>query len=228
MTRDDVLPHDDHYPRHHVLDAQIDKLLWLQYEGHALRVSDLTGMVCAAMGLRGAKQLLAARRGALLHDIGKLYVPERILLKPDKLNEREWAIMHQHPEWGAEMIKACDALNGDWVIAMHHHERWDGKGYPAGLAGEQIPLEARAFAPIDVLDALMSKRSYRGALSEKEAWRIVHEGSGTLFDPRAVVALNVAWNMMLARVPMEAGDPVHTTQESAVHLLLDDNLKERL
>lgn len=135
-------------------------------EGHMLRVTELTLKLAEKMGV--SKQDLAhIRRGALLHDIGKLGVPDQILVKPDKLTDQEWIITRQHPNYALEMLKPISYLQPALDISYCHHEWWDGSGYPRGLKGEQIPLAARLFAIIDVWDALRSGRPYRSAWSEK-------------------------------------------------------------
>lgn len=103
------------------------------------------------------------RRGALLHDIGKMGVPDRILLKPDKLTDDEWIVMRKHPEFAYSMLSPIHYLQGAFDIPYCHHEKWDGTGYPRGLKGEQIPVTARIFAIVDVWDALTSDRPYRAA-----------------------------------------------------------------
>ncbi|MGD9093384.1 MAG: HD-GYP domain-containing protein, partial [Anaerolineales bacterium] len=126
------------------------------------------------------------RRGALLHDIGKMGIPDEILLKEGPLSEEEWEIMRKHPQYAYEMLKEINYLHPALEIPYSHHERWDGSGYPQGLKGDEIPLTARIFAVVDVWDALSSDRPYREALAYNEVMRIIRDGSGTHFDPQVV------------------------------------------
>jgi putative nucleotidyltransferase with HDIG domain len=154
-------------------------------EGHTQRVTRLTLKLARALGINEA-QLVHIRRGALLHDIGKLGVPDHILFKPGPLTPEETEIMHQHPEWAYEMLAPITYLKPSLAIPYCHHEKWDGTGYPLGLKGEQIPLEARIFALVDVWDALRSDRPYRKAWSEEEALDYIQQQSDTHFDPQVV------------------------------------------
>jgi putative nucleotidyltransferase with HDIG domain len=126
--------------------------------------------------------------GFLLHDIGKVAIPDAILYKPGALTETERDLMAQHPVIGAEIVRGIEFLSGAVPVVRSHHERWDGAGYPDGLAGEQIPVEARAFAVADVLDALTTNRPYRPASSLAVARAMILAGAGTHFDPRVVEA----------------------------------------
>lgn len=154
-------------------------------EGHTLRVTEMTERLARAMGISEA-EIVHIRRGALLHDIGKMGVPDSILLKPDKLTEEEWAIMRQHPQLAFEMLSPIAFLRPALDIPGCHHEKWDGTGYPRGLKGEQIPLAARLFAVVDVWDALRSDRPYRAAWPEEKVLAHIRSLSGTHFDPKAV------------------------------------------
>jgi len=156
-------------------------------EGHTLRVTDMTVQLADIMGI-GTTDLVHIRRGALLHDIGKMGVPDSILHKAGSLTEEEWAIMRRHPEFAFEMISPITYLRHALDIPYGHHERWDGSGYPRHLPGEQIPLAARIFAVVDVWDALISDRPYRKAFTKAKAADYVRENSGKLFDPRVVDA----------------------------------------
>jgi PAS domain S-box-containing protein/putative nucleotidyltransferase with HDIG domain len=156
-------------------------------EGHTQRVTALTEELARAMGVQGA-DIVHLRRGALLHDIGKMSVPDRILLKPDKLTDDEWVIMRQHPVHAYNLLSRIEFLRPALNIPHYHHERWDGSGYPQGLRDEQIPLEARIFAVIDVYDALTSDRPYRPAWLRDKAIRYIQAQSGTHFDPQVVEA----------------------------------------
>jgi len=125
-------------------------------------------------------------RGALLHDIGKLGVPDDILLAPRPLNQEEWEIMRQHPQFAYDLLVDIPYLRPSLNIPFSHHEHWDGSGYPRGLSGEGIPLEARIFSVVDVYDALLSTRPYRTAWSEREVQDYLKEQSGKQFDPQVV------------------------------------------
>ncbi len=154
-------------------------------EGHTQRVTKLTLDLTRAFGF-GGKELLYIRWGALLHDIGKMGVPDRILLKEGPLTEDEWVIMRQHPVFAHEMLRIIQYLRPALDIPYCHHEKWDGTGYPRGLKGEEIPLVARIFAVIDVWDALTSDRPYRAAWSREKTLAHIQEGAGHHFDPHVV------------------------------------------
>lgn len=127
-------------------------------------------------------------QGALLHDIGKIGVSDEILRKPGRLTAQEWTIMRTHAQRGYELLNSVSNLKAAAKIARSHHERWDGSGYPRGLKGKSIPVEARIFAVVDVWDALISRRPYRKAWREKAAFDYIVENSGKLFDPAVVKA----------------------------------------
>ena len=154
-------------------------------EGHSRRVTELTLKIARAMGM-SEEQLVHVRRGALLHDIGKMGVPDAILLKPGALTDEEWRIMRQHPTLAFQMLLPIQYLRPALDIPYCHHEKWDGTGYPRGLKGEQIPLAARIFAVVDVWDALRSDRPYRPAWSVERTLAFIQEHAGTHFDPRVV------------------------------------------
>ena len=154
-------------------------------EGHTRRVADLTVQIMQAFGMSDT-EIVNARRGALLHDIGKLGVPDNVLLKPGALTEDEWKIMRQHPQYAYNMLAPIDYLNPALDIPYCHHEKWDGSGYPQGIAGEQIPFAARIFAIIDVWDALNSDRPYRPAWPREKIITYIRDQSGKHFDPQVV------------------------------------------
>ena len=132
------------------------------------------------------------RRGALLHDIGKLGIPDRILHKPGPLDDREWSVMRRHPELALELLAPIPHLKPALDIPYSHHERWDGSGYPQGLASEAIPLPARIFAVADAWDAMTSDRPYRKGAPPEHARAEIKKGAGSQFDPRVVeVATNL-------------------------------------
>lgn len=151
--------------------------------GHSQRVSNLMSKMMDALGIVGESRV-HFQRGVLLHDIGKMGIPDGILNKPGPLDENEMKIMRQHPVFAYEMLKEIDFLKPAMTIPYSHHEHWDGTGYPQGLRGEEIPLEARIFAIVDVWDAITSDRPYRRAMSREEAIATIREGSGTHFDPK--------------------------------------------
>ncbi len=154
-------------------------------EGHSQRVTELTMRIAREMGMT-EDQLLHVRRGALLHDIGKMGIPDAILLKPGPLSEEEWKVMRLHPVYSYELLYPIAYLRPALDIPYCHHEKWDGSGYPRGLKGEQIPLSARIFAVVDVWDALCSKRPYRSAWSEEKAREHILSLSGIQFDPKVI------------------------------------------
>ncbi|MDQ7843680.1 MAG: GAF domain-containing protein [Armatimonadota bacterium] len=156
-------------------------------EGHTQRVVELTLRLARAMGLR-EEELVHVRRGALLHDIGKMGIPDSILHKPGPLTEAEWEIMRRHPVYAYDLLSPIAYLRPALDIPYCHHEKWDGTGYPRGLQGEQIPLAARIFAVVDVLDALTSDRPYRRAWSRERALAYIREQAGAHFDPAVVNA----------------------------------------
>lgn len=162
-------------------------------EGHSRRVTDMTVRVAREMGV-SAEELVHVRRGALLHDIGKLGVPDSILLKPGKLTDEEWAAMKRHPDIAYKLLAPISFLRPVILIPYCHHEKWDGSGYPRGLQGEEIPLAARIFAVVDVWDALRSDRPYRPAWPEEKVREHVRSLSGSHFDPEVVeVFLEMEW-----------------------------------
>ncbi|MBI5877626.1 MAG: GAF domain-containing protein [Chloroflexi bacterium] len=162
-------------------------------EGHTQRVTELTLRLAQAMGI-GDAELVHIRRGALLHDIGKMGIPDGILLKPDKLTEEEWEIMRRHPVYARKWLSPIAYLRPALDIPCCHHEKWDGTGYPRGLKGEEIPLAARIFAIADVWDALCSDRPYRRAWPTEKVREHIHSLAGTHFDPKVIDAfLNLQW-----------------------------------
>jgi HD-GYP domain-containing protein (c-di-GMP phosphodiesterase class II) len=154
-------------------------------EGHSTRVTELT-LKLARMAGMGETELVHVKRGALLHDIGKLGIPDYILQKPDKLTDEEWEIMRQHPQYAYDMLVLVEYLRPALDIPYYHHEKWDGSGYPRGLKAEQIPLAARLFAIVDVWDALRSDRPYRAGWPKEKALEHIRSLAGTHFDPKAV------------------------------------------
>jgi HD-GYP domain-containing protein (c-di-GMP phosphodiesterase class II) len=164
----------------HALDLRAQ-----ESEGHSARVADLTVQM-AERAKVPPHQLSHIRRGALLHDIGKIGVPDAVLLKTSALDEEDWAWMRRHPQWAAEILQSLEVLHPSLAIPEYHHERWDGGGYPHGLAGDQIPLAARLFAVVDSWDAMRSQRPYRDPIAKPEALAAIRRGAGSQYDPDAV------------------------------------------
>ncbi len=156
-------------------------------EGHTQRVTMLTERLARSMGV-DEHALVHIRRGALLHDIGKMGIPDNILLKNGPLTEEERLIVEKHPLYAYEMFSPIEFLLPALDIPYCHHEKWDGTGYPRGLKGEEIPFAARIFPVVDVWDALISDRPYRGGLPQDEVCQYIQADSGKHFDPRVVEA----------------------------------------
>ncbi|TXT49270.1 MAG: putative PAS/PAC sensor protein [Spirochaetes bacterium] len=156
-------------------------------EGHSRRVTTLSLSLAAKLGLPEA-EIAQIRQGAFLHDIGKIGIPDSILKKPGPLNEEEWTLMKQHPKKALDLLGRIPYLKDSLDIPLYHHEKFDGTGYPHGLAGEKIPLSARLFSIIDVFDALTSDRPYRRAWAKEKAIDHLREQKGKHFDPSLVEA----------------------------------------
>lgn len=154
--------------------------------GHSLRVSAFTLRLAMELGIKDPVTLRNIEQGALLHDVGKIGVRDDVLRKPGPLNDQDWAEMKNHPELGFRMLKNIEFLRDALPIVRHHHEHWDGTGYPMGLKGEEIPFEARVFAVADAFDAITSERPYSRARTYDEAIAILYAESGTRFDPTVV------------------------------------------
>jgi putative nucleotidyltransferase with HDIG domain len=152
---------------------------------HTLCVTELTVML-AKMAAIPEEEIPYVRRGALLHDIGKMGIPDAILVKPGRLSSEEWNVMRRHPDYALDLLYPIEYLRPCISIPYSHHEKWDGSGYPRGLKGEEIPLPARLFAIVDVWDALSSDHTYRDAWSESQVIEYIQQHSGRHFDPEAV------------------------------------------
>jgi HD-GYP domain-containing protein (c-di-GMP phosphodiesterase class II) len=183
-------------------------------EGHSQRVTELTTRLARYMGVPES-ELSHIRRGALLHDIGKLGIPDSVLLKPGPLNDEEWAIMRMHPLYAYQWLSSIEFLRPSLDIPYCHHEKWDGTGYPRGLKGEQIPRAARIFAVVDVWDALRSDRPYRSDWPEEKVREHLRALSGTHFDPEVVAAF-----LSLEVLPVELAHtvPLELSVATTTHL----------
>lgn len=154
-------------------------------EGHTQRVTNMTEKLARGLGYSD-EEIIHIRRGALLHDMGKMGIPDEILQKPGPLTDDEWVIMRRHPEMAHQMLSKIQYLKEAIIIPYYHHERWDGSGYPHKLKGEEIPLQARMFAVVDVWDALTSDRPYRKRMPQNEVIEYLQKEAGRLFDPQVV------------------------------------------
>ncbi|MBI2331818.1 MAG: HD-GYP domain-containing protein [Chloroflexi bacterium] len=151
-------------------------------EGHTRRVTEIATQLACRLGLP-QEEMINIRRGAQVHDIGKIAIPDTILLKTGELTKEEWDVMRQHTLIAVDLLKSIPQIGPALVIPRSHHEKWDGSGYPDGLAGSDIPLLARIFAFADVYDALTSDRPYRRAWSRVDALRYIRSETGRHFDP---------------------------------------------
>jgi response regulator RpfG family c-di-GMP phosphodiesterase len=177
------------------LSSQYDQMLqaWSQAlglrdketEGHSERVTELTVRLARVLGI-SETEIVHIRRGALMHDVGKMGIPDSILLKPGKLDEDELSLMRQHPKIAYDLLRPMEYLQHSLAIPYCHHEHWDGTGYPRGLKGDSIPFAARIFSIVDTYDALTNDRPYRKASSAKDALEYIEEQAGKLFDPAIV------------------------------------------
>ncbi|HEY6053780.1 MAG TPA: HD-GYP domain-containing protein, partial [Gaiellaceae bacterium] len=170
--------------------------------GHSRRVQQLALAIGRELGLSQAELELLGH-AALFHDIGKLAVPDAVLLKPSKLTEEEWELMQRHAEEGAHIINRLGFLNDAVPAIRHHHERFDGHGYPDGIKGEEIPLGARIIHVADAFDSMLTTRVYRPARPAHEALAELHRNAGTQFCPRCVAALEAIVSLGVERAPRE-------------------------
>lgn len=176
-----------------IMLANAIELRDLYTRGHVERVRNHAQVLGAQIGLT-PPQMEQIYYGSLLHDIGKIHIPESVLKKAGPLSEEEWVEMKKHPLIGAEMVKDIPYLKPSIPVIRSHHERWDGKGYPDGLAGEEIPLVARIVTIADSLDAMCSTRPYQAALSAEQAYDEILRGSGTKYDPELVRVFQESWD----------------------------------
>lgn len=157
---------------------------------HSRRVSDMACFLCQKLGI-SHEETQEIHISGHLHDIGKIGVPDRVLLKPGKLNDEEWVLMKKHPEIGADILSKSPHFSRIAAIILHHHERWDGKGYPFGAKGTEIPIGARIIAVCDSIDAMASARAYRKALPLDVVKSEIEKNIGIMYDPKiAQVALD--------------------------------------
>jgi ribonuclease P protein subunit RPR2 len=178
---------------------------------HIQRVHDL-GLVLAREVIPEDAEDPELAFGFILHDIGKLAVPDAVLRKPGPLDQDEWEIMKTHPKAGARMLEPLSFLSRAREVVLHHHERWDGRGYPHGLAGEEIPIWARVFAIVDAVDAMTSDRPYRPGRPLEEALAEVSKQAGSQFDPRCVEGF-------LALDPREIAEVLRPARENRLRIL---------
>ncbi len=155
---------------------------------HCRRLAEYAGIMASKLALP-AKEIEVVRLGAALHDMGKIVVPDSILKKPGKLTPEEYTIIKQHCYSGGQICKRVGFLMNAYPVVYHHHERWDGKGYPDGLPGERIPMGARIVSVVDAFDAMTSDRPYRNAMGLEDAVEILKDGAGKQWDPRVVKTL---------------------------------------
>ncbi|MGB2982296.1 MAG: HD domain-containing phosphohydrolase [Candidatus Bipolaricaulia bacterium] len=183
-------------PSYHLIQHEVPEMFALARsveekdaatEGHCHRLERLAILTGERLGLSG-QRLINLSYGAYLHDIGKVKVPSEILGKTDALTDEEWTEMRRHPTHGEDMLYEKEFLKAASLIVRAHHERYDGTGYPDGLRGEEIPIEARVISVVDAYDAITSERPYQPALARKRALEELRLGAGTHFDPRIVRA----------------------------------------
>ncbi len=169
---------------------------------HSRRVSDMACLLSSALNLSD-EEIVEIHIAGHLHDIGKIGIPDRILLKESRLDDEEWALMKKHPEIGADILSKSPHFARISAILLHHHERWDGKGYPFGAKEEEIPIGARIIAVCDSIDAMASKRSYRNALPLEICKEEIEKNIGVMYDPKvAQVALEI-WDELTAEYKSE-------------------------
>jgi len=171
--------------------------------GHSQRVADMAFALARKIGLKG-KELEMVHIAAHLHDIGKIGVPDQILRKPGWLLPHEWAAIQRHPEIGAGILAKSRQLKMVAAVVLHHHERWDGKGYPEGLKGEAIPFGSRIIALCDAVDAMTSERPYRPAITWRQCWEEVVTNKAIQFDAVLVEAAEALWSVWGKRWPAKS------------------------
>jgi HD-GYP domain-containing protein (c-di-GMP phosphodiesterase class II) len=190
-------------------------------EGHCRRVASMCVQLSYQLGLT-RDEVITIYRGALLHDIGKMAIPDSILFKPGPLTEAEWELMRQHPIYARQMLEEIPFLNPSIPIPFCHHERWDGSGYPRGLKNEEIPLPARIFTVVDHWEALSSDRPYRRALPPELVSAYIEENSGVIFDPE--IAGLFLRMMASPDFPLRPGDPEADREPQPVSIRISARL----
>ncbi len=162
---------------------------------HSRRVSDMACELCHVLGLSHdmTREIHIAGH---LHDIGKIGIPDKVLLKPGRLNDEEWELMKQHPKIGADILSGCQKFDRIAAIILHHHERFDGKGYPFGAKGEEIPVGSRIIAVCDSIDAMASSRAYRSAMSLEKVREEIEKNAGLMYDPVIAKAMLDNWSIV--------------------------------
>ena len=163
---------------------------------HSMRVSDMTEQICKKMGLP-SWQIETIHIAAHVHDIGKIGIPDSIIAKPGSLTHDEWTRVKEHPRIGADILNKSGELSEIADIVLHHHERWDGKGYPDGIKGDAIPLGSRIIAVCDSIDAMTSERSYRKILSIEACREEIRRNSGLMYDPKIVDVVLREWDKIV-------------------------------
>jgi response regulator RpfG family c-di-GMP phosphodiesterase len=214
---EDVL-HDLRESYEATLDAMVSAIESRDCETkhHCRRVQSHAVLLGRRLGLT-PEQLVDISYGALLHDVGKIGVPDSILLKPGKLSDEDWTIMRQHTLIGHKMISRIKFLKGAADVVLYHHERWDGTGYPYGISGEDIPLPARIFSVIDAYDAITSERVYKRAVPINDAKKEIERCAGTQFDPKVVEVFLQVTKEELEQTRTDAErDSMATSLESSV------------
>ncbi|MCT4566431.1 MAG: HD-GYP domain-containing protein [Maledivibacter sp.] len=164
----------------------------LYTRGHSNRVGDMSYELAKCIGIKG-EELNTIHIAGHLHDIGKIGVPDKILNKKGKLSESEWKAIKRHPRIGSDILDCSDTLRVISKLVLHHHERWDGKGYPCGLKGEDIPLGSRIITICDSIDAMISQRAYRKPMSWETCKKEIQDNKGIQFDPFIVESMDVLW-----------------------------------
>ena len=165
---------------------------------HSDRVADMVLVLAAALGL-DEDETTRIHMAAHLHDIGKIAVPDSVLRKAGPLTRPEWEEMRRHPVTGYEILRKIDDFKEIAILVRHHHERWDGRGYPDGLSGHDIPPGSRVIAVADSIDAMMSSRSYRPAMTSAACRREIEKNSGIMYDPRVAAAALEHWDELVSR-----------------------------
>jgi HD-GYP domain-containing protein (c-di-GMP phosphodiesterase class II) len=192
-------------------------------QGHSERVSRLTVELAREVGIP-KDDLVDIERGALLHDVGKIGVPDQVLQKPASLDDPEWQAMQKHPLLAGLMVSKVEFLEGALPILLYHHERYDGSGYPFGLTGKSIPLEARIFAVVDSYDAMTSQRPYRDAMSHDDAMHEIRANAGVQFDPEVVESFVIVMERLRPEIELLERQRHEVERQEAEFQQLQDGL----